>query len=118
MHQSWYRHIAIFPAGVSHFERRRNGFLDPRDYLPPDGAIRVAGIDEIEEVRSYRESKFVPGEKHTGPLFAGEIDFAGQLVESRDPIFELPFPVVPEIWIDLGPVTWRVGDKPHVSGFS
>src|SRR6202023_4302765 len=58
VHQSWYRHIAIFAAGVSHFERRRNGFLDPRDHLPSDGAIRVGGIDEIEEVRGYRESKF------------------------------------------------------------
>jgi len=40
------------------------------------------------------------------------------LVESCNPIFELPFPIVPETRIDLGPVTWRVGDKPLVSGFS
>jgi hypothetical protein len=75
------------------------------------------GIDEVEEMGSYRESKFVSRKKHTGSLFIREVDFASKLLEGRDPIFELPFPIVPEIRIDLGPVTWRVGDKPLVSGF-
>src|SRR6266446_3842984 len=117
VNQPWYGHIAVLAARVGHFERRRNRFLDSRDHLPPNGAIWVRGIDEIEEMRSYRESKFVPREEHAGPLFVGEIDFAGQLVESCDPIFELPFPVVPETRIDLGPVTWPVGGKPLVRGF-
>src|SRR5258708_34877516 len=71
VHQSWYRHIAIFAAGVSHFERIRNGFLDPGDYLPSDGAIRVGAIDQIEEVRSNRESKVGTGAKNISPVFDG-----------------------------------------------
>jgi hypothetical protein len=45
VHQSGYRHITVFAARVSHFERRRNGFLHSRDDLPPNGAIWVRGID-------------------------------------------------------------------------
>ena len=50
MHQPRHWRMPVLAAGITQFPRRRGRLLDARNDLPPDGAILIRRIDEIEEV--------------------------------------------------------------------
>ena len=107
MHQSRYRHMGIFATRVGHVVRRSPGFLDPRDDLAPDRAIRVIALDQVEKVRSDGQSELCPGKQHAGPLLIRQLEMLLKLSQRGNPVFELPFPVVPEFRRDRGPIAGR-----------
>ena len=57
--EAWDGHVGVFAAGVGHFFLMVPCFLDARDDLTADGAIRVGGVDEVEEVRGDGEREFI-----------------------------------------------------------
>ncbi len=68
-------HVRIFAARVGHVVRRRPCFFDTRNDLTPNRIIRIfIARDQIEEVRSHRERKFVAGKKHPAAFFVAKID--------------------------------------------
>ena len=88
-------HGAFFADGVLGFARGDIGLLDARDDLPADRAIRVLGVDEVEEMRRDRQRELVRGEEAPFPLLLGEHEHLFQLGQRRDPVAQLPMPVVP-----------------------
>ena len=55
MNQPRHRHMAILPTRIRHFPRCGIPFLHSRDNLSPNRTLGVLHIDQIEEVRRYRE---------------------------------------------------------------
>src|SRR5689334_1873392 len=55
MHQPWHRRMLILATRIAHFPWSRVRFLDPRNDLPPDRAILIRGIDQVEKVRRDRQ---------------------------------------------------------------
>ncbi len=111
MDQAGHRHVGIFAARVRHVVGRGPGFLDPRDDLPPDRAVGIVSLDQVEEMWRDGERELVAGKQHTGPLLIGEGEMLLELRQSRDAILELPFPVIPEFRRDIGEVSGRMGDE-------
>ena len=109
MHQSWDGHVRIFAAGIGHVVGRRPGFFDSRDNLSPDGIVRIfAARDQIEKVRRDCEREFVAGKEHAAAFFVAKIDMLLELSERRDPVLELPFPIIPKFGRDMRPVPGRI----------
>lgn len=117
MHKPWNRHVRVFPARVAHLDRRTDGFFDSRNYLAPDWAIRIKGIDEVKKVRCDAKSELITRKQYTGPFFSGQRDLIFELFESSDPIFELPLPIVPRVRWNIGPKALAKRNKPLISGF-
>jgi hypothetical protein len=42
--------VGILPTGIGEFIGIGDGLFDPWDHLPPDWALRVLPIDQIEEM--------------------------------------------------------------------
>src|SRR6266851_5679514 len=114
MHQPRHRHVRIFTTRISHVVRRRPCFFDPRNDLTPN---RIAGIipwNQVEKVWRNGEREFVTGQQNAAPFFFAEIEMLLELSQRVDPVFELPFPIIPEFRRDpaaAGPVTGRVRDE-------
>jgi hypothetical protein len=53
-----------------------------------------------------------------GAFFARKSNLFLELLQVRDSILKLPFPVVPEFGSDIGPEPWRERKEPLVGGFS
>ncbi len=111
MDEAGHRHVRIFPARVRHVVRRRPGFLDPRDDLTPDRAIRIVAFDQVEKMRRDREGELVAREQNARALFFGEDEMLLELRQGGDAILELPFPVIPELGRDIREVTGRGGSE-------
>ena len=111
MDEPGHRHVRVFAARVRHVVGRGPGFLDPRDDLPPDRAVRIVAFDQVEKMRRDRERELVAGEQNAGALFFGEDEMLLELRQGGDAIPELPFPVVPEFRRDIREVTGRGGDE-------
>ena len=79
--------------------------------------MRVVRINEIEKMRRDGERKFVTGQNNPGALFGREGNLLFELLQVGDPVFQLPFPVVPEFGSDIGPETWGEGKEPLIGGF-
>jgi hypothetical protein len=88
--EAWDWHVGVFAAGVGHFFLMVPCFLDTGDDLTADGAIRVGGVDEVEEVGSDGEGELVAGEEDPGAFFFGEDEVFFELGEGGDPVAELP----------------------------
>ena len=76
--------------------------------MPPDWIVRIGARDQIEKVRGDRKREFVAREQNAAALFLVKIDMLLELSERCYPIFELPFPIVPEFRRNIRPVAWRV----------
>ena len=112
MHQTRYRHVRIFAARIGHVVGRRPRFFDPWNDLTPDWILRIFfSRNQIEKVRRDREREFVAGKQNAAAFFFAKIDMLLELSERGDPIFELPFPIVPEFRRDLRPVARCMRDK-------
>jgi hypothetical protein len=74
-------------------------------------------IDEVEKMRGDAKSEFITRKQYTGALFSRQRDFAFELFERSDPIFQLPFPIVPRVRRNIGPKTLAKRNEPLVSGF-
>ena len=70
--------------------------------------IRIVARDQIEEMRRNGESEFIAGEQHPAALLLAKIDMLLELGQRRDPIFELPFPIIPEFRRHIRPVSGRM----------
>ena len=68
-------------------------------------------------MRRNRQRELVSGQDHPGALFGGQSDLLFELLKVGDPVFQLPFPVVPEFGSDIGPETWGEGKEPLIGGF-
>jgi hypothetical protein len=117
MDEAWDRHVGIFAAGVGHFEWSTVGLFNTRDYLATNRAKRVFRVDKVEEMRCDCQRKFVSGEDYPRTFFGRERDPLFKLLEVGDPVFKLPFPIVPELGSDIGPETWGEGEEPLIGGF-
>ena len=60
-----------------------------------DRAVRVLGVDEVEEMRRDRKRELVGREEAPFPLLLGEHKHLLQLGERGDAVTQLPVPVVP-----------------------
>ena len=88
--------MRILAARVAHFPGGRVGFLDARNDLPPDRAVLVRRIDQVEEIRRDGQGQLVVGEARARPLLRREGRHQPlQLLQRGDPVLELPVPVVP-----------------------
>jgi hypothetical protein len=79
--------------------------------------MRVFPVDKVEEMRCDGQGKFVSGEDYPSTFFGRECDSLFKLLEVGDPVFKLPFPIVPEFGSDIGPETWGEGKEPLIGGF-
>src|SRR5437868_9230438 len=111
MHQTPHRHVRILATRVSHVVRRLPSLLDPWNDLAPDWIVRIIARDEIEKMRGDREGEFVAGKQNPAAFLFAKIDLLIELSERSNPIFELPFPVVPEFRRDFGPIARRVRNE-------
>jgi len=65
-------------------------------------------------MRGDGEREFVAGKQNAATFFLAKIDMLLELGERDDPVFELPFPIVPRLGRDpaaAGPITGRVRDE-------
>ena len=111
MNESRHRHVGILAAGVGEFLRRVPAFLDARDDLAADRAIRIVAVDQVEKVRRDRHRELVPGEQDAGAFDVGEIQPGLKIGERIHAVAELPFVVAPVVHRFLRPVSWGVGDE-------
>jgi hypothetical protein len=88
--------VRIFAARVGHVVRGCPRLLDPRNHLSPDRIIGIIAWDQIEKMRGDRQREFVAGEQNAAAFFLAKIEMFFELSEGRDPVFELPFPIVPD----------------------
>ena len=96
MHQARHRHVRVFPARIRHIVGRRPGLLDPRNHLPPNRAIRIVRSIRLKKCGVTARASFVP--ESSTPLRSSfdKFEVLLELGKRSDPIFQLPFPVVPE----------------------
>ena len=117
MDQTRDRHVGIFAARIGHFERGPVGLLDPRNHLATDRTVRIFRVDEIEKMGCNGEGQLVSGQDDAGALFSGKCELLFELLEVGDPVFKLPFPVVPKLGSDVWPKTWSERKEPLIGGF-
>jgi hypothetical protein len=111
-------HVRIFAARIGHLERGPVGLFDARDDLATDWTVRIFRVNEIEKMRCNRERKLVSGQNYAGALFPRKRDLLFELLQIGDPVFELPFPVVPEFGSDIWPKAGSERKEPLIGGFS
>src|ERR1700742_3272600 len=117
MNQSGDRHMGVFAARVCHFQRRPVGFFHPRNDLAPNWAVWIFRINEIEKVGRNCQRELVSREDYPSALFGRKCNLLFKLLKVGDPVFKLPFPVVPELGNDVWPETWGEGKETLISGF-
>ena len=98
MHQTRHRHVRIFAARVGHVVRGCPRLLDARNHLSPDWIIGIIARDQVEKMRGDRQREFVARKQNAAAFFLAKVEVFFKLSEGRDPVFELPFPIVPELW--------------------
>jgi len=54
-------HVIVLAAGIGHFALAEDGLFEAGNDLPPDWAMRVGWIDQVEKMWSDPESEFLPG---------------------------------------------------------
>ena len=96
-------HVVVLAAGIGEVAGRVGHLLDARDDLAADGAGRVEGIDEVEEVGRDAHGQLGVGQEHAGVFLAGELNFALEIGERLDAVAQLPLPVVPLRGGGVGP---------------
>ena len=72
MHQTRHRHVGIFATRIGQLPCRGGGLFNARHDLPANRTIRVAGINQIEEVWRNRQRQMPARQLHTEPLFLGQ----------------------------------------------
>ena len=103
MDEARHRCVSVFVAGISQFPRRGCGFLDARDDLASDRAVRVGAVNEVEEVWRDGEGQLLPGEQYTFAFLGCKRQEDFQRFYRCDAMTELPAPVVPVRWRDVRP---------------
>src|SRR5881394_3620914 len=103
--------MRIFAAWVRHIVRGRPRFFDPRNHLTTDRVLWVAARDQVEKVRRDRQREFVARQQDAAPLLIAEVQVLFELSELSDSVLKLPFPIVPEFWRGLRPITRRIRDE-------
>ena len=88
--------MRILAARVGHVIRRRPRFLDSRNDLTPNRVIRIVCGQQVKKVWRNGQREFVPGEQNTAAFLGAQFQMFLELRESGNPVFELPFPIVPE----------------------
>ena len=86
MHEAGHGHVAVLAARIGHLERRDEGFLQLRDDLPPDGAIRVVALDEIEKMRRDRQRKLAARDLHARAFARSQDEMLLKLFEPGDAV--------------------------------
>src|SRR6266536_6611920 len=96
MHKPRNRYMRTSAAWVGHVVRGCPRLLDPRNHLSPDRIVGIIARDQIEKMRGDRQREFVSREQNAAAFFLAKVEVFFELSEGRDPVFELPFPIVPE----------------------
>jgi hypothetical protein len=118
VHETLDRHVRVFAARVGHFEGRSIRLFKARDDLATYRTIGIVRSNQVKKMGSYGKCKFVAGEYDAGAFFVRKSNLLLELLQVRDSILKLPFPVVPEFGCHVGPETWRERKEPLVGGFS
>ena len=96
MHQTRHWHVRIFSTRVGHVVRRRPRFLDSRNDLTPDRVVRTVCRQQVKKVWGNGQRKFVAGQQDAAAFLGAEFQMFLELRESGNPVFELPFPILPK----------------------
>ena len=59
----------------------------------------------------HGQREFVAGQQNATALLVAQFQMSLKLAEGSDPVLELPFPIIPEFWRRVRPITWRVRDE-------
>ena len=105
VHQPRHRHVVVLAARVGHVLGRVSHFLNTGNNLAADGAVRIEGVDQIEEVGRDAHRQFGVGEKDAGVFLLNELDLALELIQRLDAVAHLPLPVIPLLGRGVGPVS-------------
>ena len=85
--------------------------LDARDDLAADRTIRIIPLDQVEKMRRDRERQLCSGKQDAAAFFVRKLKVLFELGERGHPVFQLPFPIIPEFGRHLGPITRRMRDE-------
>ena len=69
MHKPGHGRVRVLAARIGHLPGGGLGFLNARNHLPPDRAVFIRWIDEIEKVRGDGERQFVVREFRAAIFF-------------------------------------------------
>jgi len=115
--EPWDRHVGILAARIGHLCRGPVGLFDAWDNLATDRTVWVLWVNEIKKMWCHGQRELVSRQNYAGALLAGKGDLLFELLQVSDSVFKLPFPVVPELGIDIGPKAWCEGKEPLIGGF-
>ena len=108
--------MLILSKRVQHLTLRDDHLVDPRHHLLPNRAIGIVAVDQVEKVRGNREGQLVVGLLAARLFLRGQRHQSLQLRHARDPMLELPGPVVPLALRDVWPETLALGPGGAVFG--
>jgi hypothetical protein len=111
MDETGHGHVVVLAARVGHVGRRVGHFLDAGDDLAADGALKIEGIDEVEEVGRDAHGELGVGQEDAGVFLAGELDLAFERLERFDAVLHLPLPAVPLFRRGVGPEALAGGSE-------
>src|ERR1700704_150866 len=103
VNESGNRHVRVFAARIRNLEWSTNCLLHPGNDLTSDGAIWIVWVDQIKKMWGNGERELIARKEDAGPFFRTESDLAFELFEVGYPVFELPFPIVPELRCNIRP---------------
>lgn len=117
VHQTRDRHVRVFPTRIRHLRGIGVGFFDAGNDLPPNGTVRIGGVNEVKIVRRDRSGQFGAREENSGALFVAEGEVLFDLLEFGDPVLELPLGGIPVAGRDVfvRPISGGRGGKGDVA---
>ena len=112
VHQPGHRRMRILAARIAQLPRRRPRLLHPGNHLPPDRAMLIRRIDQVEKVRRDAQCQLVVRQPGPGQFLRRE---RGQqrleLLHRGDAVLQLPAPVIPLRRRDIRPETATGGTE-------
>lgn len=95
MHQTGHWHVTVFATGIGHFIGVIPSLLDARNNLPPNGAIGIGWVNQIEEMGRDGQCELVTAEQDAGALGVAENKMLFKSRQRGDPVLQLPDVIVP-----------------------
>ena len=93
----------VLAERVEHLAGGDHHLVAARDDMLAEGTVRIVAVDQVEKIRRDREGQFLVGEEAAGFFRRGERHVALQLLDGRDPVLELPGPILPVRRRNVGP---------------
>lgn len=102
-----HRHVAVLAAGIGHLGRRDRSLADMGNDLAADRTVGILPLDQVEVVGSDGQRELVAGEDDAGTLLGCQLQVLLQSLKGRDPVLELPLPIIPQVGRRIGPISGR-----------